>query len=183
MLRLSRIFLPVLSVLSLLAVLVGSLAFVAPARAATGPVCYVKADASGANNGNSWTDAYKDLQTALGDANCTEIWAAAGTYKPTSGTDRTATFQLINGVALYGGFAGTETARSQRNPAVNVTILSGDLNGNDGPNFANYSDNSYHVIIGHYTDASTILDGFTVRGGNANSPGDEFGGGFTGSYA
>ncbi len=43
------------------------------------------------------------------------------------GTDRTISFELKNGVAIYGGFAGTETLRTQRNPATNVTVLSGDI--------------------------------------------------------
>jgi len=94
------------------------------------------------------------LQTALTVAvSGYEIWAAVGTYKPTSDVnDRTATFQLKDGVALYGGFAGTETARSDRNPAARITILSGDLNGNDN-NTIEYdeptrAENSYHVVTG-----------------------------------
>jgi hypothetical protein len=105
-----------------------------------------------------------------------EIWAAAGTYKPTTGTDREATFQLQSGVALYGSFAGTETARSQRNPTSNVTLLSGDLNGED-VGFTNNAENVYHVVTG--ADGA-ILDGFTITGGNANRSGEiitGFGGG------
>jgi hypothetical protein len=67
-------------------------------------------------------------------------------------------------VALYGGFAGTESARSQRDPATNVTILSGDLNGDD-VGFTNNSENVYHVVTG--ADNAT-LDGFTITAGNAN---------------
>ncbi len=87
-----------------------------PAAHAAGPVCYVNASASagGANDASSWSDAYTDLQAALGNVGCTEIWVAAGTYYPTSGTDRTVTFQIKNNVAIYGGFSGTETARDQR---------------------------------------------------------------------
>jgi len=103
------------------------------------------------------------LQAALtGSAFGDEIWAAAGTYKPTAGTDRTATFQLIEGVAVYGGFAGVETARDQRNPATNVTILSGDIGA------AGNSDNSYHVVTG-VTGAT--LDGFTITAGTADAHG------------
>jgi hypothetical protein len=101
--------------------------------------------ASGTGNCSDWSDACT-LQTALTRAiRGDEIWAAAGTYKPTTGTDRSATFQLQSGVALYGGFAGTETARSQRNPTVNITILSGDLNGDD-VGFTNNAENVYHVV-------------------------------------
>src|SRR5262245_48737704 len=88
---------------------------VKPARASS--FIYVNAVATGANNGLSWTDAYIDLQSALSAAvNGDEIWVAAGTYKPTTSTDRTISFTLKNGVALYGGFAGTETLLTQRDP-------------------------------------------------------------------
>jgi hypothetical protein len=109
--------------------------------------------------------AYTDLQPALAASNSgDEIWVAAGTYKPTATTDRTVSFAMKNGVGIYGGFAGNETQRSQRDPSVNVTILSGDI-GTQG--FA--GDNSYHVVT---TDssvtASGVLDGFTVTAGQAD---------------
>ena len=89
-----------------------------------------------------WATAFTDLQPALAAAGSgDEIWVAAGTYLPTSTTDRTISFAMKNGVAVYGGFDGTETMRSERNPAVNVTILSGDI-GTPGVS----SDNSYHVV-------------------------------------
>ena len=141
------------------------------------PICYVKADAAGLNNGSSWTDAYVSLQSALNDAACTEIWAAAGTYKPTDIPDRGAAFQLKNGVALYGGFSGDETARAQRHSdRYAATILSGDLNGDDGDAFANRGENSYHVVIGA---TGATLDGFAIQGGNANgsASNDQSGGG------
>jgi CSLREA domain-containing protein len=120
---------------------------------------------------DTWANAC-DLQYALYIAeSVSEIWVKAGTYTPTSGTDRTATFQLKNGVALYGGFAGTETARNVRNPGTNVTTLSGDLSGNDS-GFTNNGENSYHVVTGSGTDATAILDGFTITGGNANNSSD-----------
>jgi hypothetical protein len=131
---------------------------------------YVDVDAtSGANDGTSWTDAYTDLQAALAEADAGsgpfEIWVAEGTYKP--GATRTATFQLLDGVALYGGFDGTETSRDQRNCVDHETILSGDLNGDDGPDWTDRDDNSNHVVTGTWADATAVLDGFTVRGGNA----------------
>ncbi len=105
---------------------------VTPWRAAG--IRYVRPVASGAGSCNSWADACT-LQTALtGSVNGDEIWAAAGIYTPTTGTDRNATFQLVSGVSVYGGFAGTETVRSQRNPTTNVTILSGDIDNNDSQN-------------------------------------------------
>ncbi|HET7713285.1 MAG TPA: cadherin, partial [Patescibacteria group bacterium] len=130
----------------------------------TPQIHYVKWDATGTNDGSSWEDAYIDLQSALAAASSgDEIWVAAGTYKPTAGTDRTISFVLKNGVAVYGGFAGTETANTQRNYVTNVTVLNADI-GVENDN----SDNSYHVVVGSNTDNSAILDGFTVRGGNAD---------------
>ena len=77
-------------------------------------LCFVKADATSPGTGVSWGEAFPDLQSALANIECMEIWVAAGTYKPTTGTDRTATFPLKNGVSVYGGFAGTETQLGQR---------------------------------------------------------------------
>lgn len=135
-------------------------------HAATGPICYVKTGASG--TGDSWSDAYPDLQSALADSNCSEIWVATGTYYPDEGTgqvnnDRSSTFTLKNGVSIYGGFDGTETARGQRDPGTNTTTLSGDIN-QSGDN----SGNVYHVVTSASANNTAILDGFTISSGNAN---------------
>jgi hypothetical protein len=74
---------------------------------------------------------------------------------------------MKTGVGIYGGFAGTETARDQRDWRSNVTVLSGDLLGNDSGT-ANLTDNSYHVVVGTGATSTGVLDGFTVRGGNSN---------------
>ncbi len=127
---------------------------------------FVKANATGANDGSSWADAYTDLEPAIAAvAPGQVIWVAAGTYKPTSDHglglgDRGKHFRLKNSVSVYGGFAGGETSRSQRNPGTNVTILSGDIG---VP--LDSSDNAYHVVVG--ADYA-ILDGFTVADGNAS---------------
>ena len=153
----------------------------APAWAAQ---CYVNASASGANDGASWASAYTDLQSALTRSSnaCSEIWVARGVYKPTpSTTDRDAAFHILPGMQVYGGFAGGETARSQAQPGVNLTVLSGDIDGNDtqtGGVTLKAADiqgaNSYHVVVMGGTDAnngnaqigaSTVLDGLTITGG------------------
>jgi predicted outer membrane repeat protein len=128
-------------------------------------VLYVKPSGSTSGLCDNWSNAC-ELQYALATTiSGNEIWVAVGKYTPTTGTDRTATFQLKSGVAMYGGFVGTETIRSQRNPAASVTILSGDLNGDD-VGFANNTENSYHVVVAENITGAT-LDGFTVTGGNA----------------
>ena len=130
-------------------------------------IVYVNDDAAG-GDGSSWDKAFTDLQDALAAADAGsgdyEIWVAEGTYKPSVPAGRGATFQLIDGVALYGGFAGIETVRENRNWTGNQTILSGDLFGQDPP-----IDNSYHVVTGSGTDASAVLDGFAVRYGFGDS--------------
>ncbi len=151
-------------------------------------VLYVAADASGANNGSSWADAYADLQSALDHAEksagaITEIWVAQGTYIPSKRTDpddpRSATFMLLDGLSLYGGFAGTESSSQGRDTNANRTTLSGDLDGDDKFDFANNDENSYHVVTGSGTGSSTTIDGFLIRGGHANGTAvdDKFGGG------
>ena len=131
---------------------------------ATAQIYYVQWDAGGTNNGLSWANAYTNLQSALSAASSgDEIWVAAGTYKPTNGTDRTISFTLRNGVSIYGGFAGTETLRTQRNPVTNVTVLSGDIGA-----AGNITDNSYHVVYSEGTATMTVLNGFTITAGNAN---------------
>ena len=164
----------VLRVLVVMTMLFSQLGWVVGHASAAQVYCKVDGDATGANNGTSWANAFSDIQSALGGSSCTEIWVAAGTYKPTTGTERSATFQLKDDVALYGGFAGTETALAQRNPTVNVTTLSGDLDGDDA-GFTNNSENVYHVVTGA-TGAS--LDSFSITSGNANgTPPDNYGGG------
>jgi hypothetical protein len=154
----------------------------------SGNVLHVKADAAGANDGTTWADAYNDLQLALDVAEPgDEIWVAAGTYIPTKSGSRAATFRLRSGVGVYGGFVGTETDRSQREPGANETVLSGDLNGDDVVvakplnliDEPTRSDNSYHVVTGSGTDETAVLDGFVITGGNANGSKDSDGGGMT----
>ena len=124
---------------------------------------YVKSNASGLNNGTGWANAYTSLSSAITAAGqYYEIWVAAGTYKPTAIADRNISFNMKNDVAIYGGFAGTETLLSDRNWASNVTILSGDI-GIPGDN----TDNSYHVVSNSGLNNTAILDGFTIQGGNA----------------
>jgi parallel beta-helix repeat protein len=127
---------------------------------------YVDSIAPGStHDGSSWADAYTDLQKALSAAVSGQtIEVAQGTYYPTAGTDQTATFQLIDGVAIQGGFAGYgQSNPDAQNVAAYPTILSGDI-GTVGVN----SDNSYHVVTGSGTDSSAILDGFAITGGNAD---------------
>lgn len=126
------------------------------------------------------------LQTALGiAASGDELWVEKGVYKP--GTNVTDTFTIKPGVAVYGGFAGTESLRSERSPAANVTVLSGDIDNNDAVD-ANGVDESYTDIVidglppgppptnshnvvtmdgttGTKILSDTVLDGFTITGG------------------
>jgi parallel beta-helix repeat protein len=135
---------------------------------------YVKTNGDDTKDGQSWDNAFKTLQKALQFA-CSgdQVWVAQGTYYPDEGAgytnnDRSVSFNLKEGVKIYGGFSGNETQLSGRNWATNVTIVSGDIDQNDGNNLANTSGNSYHVVRGGGSQA--VFDGFTVQGGNANIP-------------
>jgi len=134
-------------------------------------ILYVHKNASGANNGADWENAFTSLQGALDAASSSavpsyEIWVATGTYYPSTRTDpeeaRTESFALKNSVAIFGGFAPGATW-AERRAAVNQTLLSGDI-GTVGSN----ADNCYHVVTGSGRNSTAILDGFTITGGNAN---------------
>ena len=154
-------------------------------------ILYVDDDAPPGGDGLSWDTPFKCLQdalyTAAGDPSITEIRVAQGTYKPdqdeagnvTPG-DREATFQLMSGLALKGGYAGiTEPDPDERDVELYETVLSGDLAGNDAPDFENYDENSYHVVTVSDTDATVMLDGCTVTSGSATGEAsdDQRGGG------
>lgn len=126
---------------------------------------YVNASATGSNNGLSWNNAYTNLQEALSNAIFgDQIWVAAGTYKATSTTDRTISFSMKNGVNLYGGFSGIETAISQRNINSNPTTLSGDI-GALGDNI----DNTNTILRVINITSGLTVDGFRIISGNASN--------------
>ena len=136
-------------------------------------ITYVNAAASGANNGTSWANAYTNLQTALTNTSSGSIWVVAGTYYPGTSGNNAATFTLKNNVQILGGFNGTEGGPTQRDPATNVTILSGDLD-QSGTLTAN---DAYHVVSSGNAGATATIDGFTITGGNAIGGGDDDHGG------
>lgn len=143
---------------------------------------YVDVAATGNNNGTSWENAYNSLTDALDSASPhATIWVAKGTYTPTTkdSDPRKATFTIRKNLNIYGGFSGNETKLEQRNLKENITILSGDLQGNDANEFtyesADRQDNAYNVITFRGNPSANkngetigIIDGFTITGGNAN---------------
>jgi trimeric autotransporter adhesin len=140
---------------------------VTPARA-DGAVRYVNTWATGANNGTSWHNAYTHLQDALAAAaSGDQVWAAAGNYAPTDTADRGQSFLVPDGVQVYGGFNGTEATLTQRDWATNRTFLNGDIGF-----WGDASDNSYCVVQFFGAGDHTVLDGFTVTGGNAGGMSD-----------
>jgi hypothetical protein len=147
----------------------------APAHAA-GTTYYVQDGASGTTC-DSWANACDSLQAALDLASSgDEIRVAAGTYYPDEGggqtdNDRNATFQLVDGIAIYGGYP---TGGGTRDWEANPTILSGDIDGNDTNTDGNninetwndiQGSNAYNVVTGAN---NATLDGFTITAGNAN---------------
>jgi len=164
-----------LNTLFVVALLVGLLSWslsITSMRAHAASRYYVKE--GGTEDCSDWDHAC-DLQKALSIAEKgEEIWVAAGTYYPTGGTEREATFQLKSGVKILGGFPKEGGTLEQRNWETNPTILSGDIG---EPNAI--EDNSYHVVTGSGVDEKAVLDGFIITGGNANKPEHDRGGGMT----
>jgi len=175
-------------------------------------IIYVDDDASGTNDGSSWTNAFSSLQSALDAAVSSDaIWVATGNYKPsqeadgTTDTPRLYCFMMKPDVEIYGGFAGNEDPATfdldDRDYTSNESTLNGDLGADDDFNVdqGGYQDddtgddtgdeNCYHVIYNRPNFCGTltrtaILDGFAITGGNANGymVSPEYGGGIYNDY-
>jgi predicted outer membrane repeat protein len=160
--------------------------------AATDPnhVVFVDANATGANDGSSWKHAHHFLQDALADANSVsgpvEIRVAQGVYRPDQSSahpggtrDHHASFCLLDGVAIRGGFAGVGTPDpNARDVARYESALSGDLAGDDIPvgdpcdllTEPTRLENSYSLVTAKQgCSRSAVLDGFTIRGAFGNA--------------
>mgnify|MGYP001232339034 FL=1 len=114
----------------------------------TQTIRYVKPNGTG--NGTSWNDASGSIMDMIdASAKGDQVWVAAGEHMR---DDRHGAFYMKDGVAVYGGFNGTESSLAERDHKKNVTILVG--------NIINY--------LNKVTRAA-LLDGFTImRGGMQN---------------
>ena len=152
-----------------------------------GSAIYVDDDApSEVGLGTSWDTAHRRLIDAIAaaeaaDGGVTEIRVAQGIYlpeyddgDPETDPDRTATFRMLNGVTIRGGYAGLDAGEGEsqddRDTSRFPTYLSGDLMQDDGPDFENTTDNSYHVVTALDVDDTAVLEGVIVTGGRADGP-------------
>ncbi len=136
-------------------------------------VAYVDARAPGGGDGTSWATAFNLLQTGLAEAQygetISELRVAQGTYYPDRNGEipggsgnRYASFNLVNGVALRGGFAGLGAADpNAQDPVAYPTVLSGEIGTGSG------SDNTLHVVSGMSCGSDTVLEGFVITGGQS----------------
>jgi len=142
-----------------------------------GDIIYVDKDATaGSQDGSSWGNAFLNLDAALEVATvCDKIYVAEGRYKPadTNDPNQLYSFEMVNAVAVYGGFAGLgEADPDERNWMVYDTILCGDITDNDNYNFPVNDDpnrlnteNSYYVVRSEDKVNCAVLDGFIIRNG------------------
>lgn len=134
--------------LAVLAVIVFLITIAIPVQSA---IFYVRTDGNDANPGTSWALAKQTVQAGLDAASAgDEVWVAAGTYVQR--------ITLKNGVALYGGFTGSETLREERDFTTNKTILDGNQGGSV-------------VTSPQGATIATRIDGFVIRNGKATNGG------------
>lgn len=145
---------------------------------------YVDDDAPLGGDGTCWLSAFRHLQDAIrASSGGDKILVAGGLYLPDRheyGDDPYPSFQLPSGRRLLGGYAGLARpdVPDLQNANLYETVLSGDLNGNDGPSFTNTEENSHHVVrtfVDDDGDTPVVIDGVTIAGGN--SPASQIGGG------
>lgn len=117
---------------------------------------FVKWDSTYNGPGDDWDDAYHTVQAGLNAAaSGGEVWVAGDSDHPYF--ERIA---LLGGVGLYGGFAGTETSRNERDPAANVTVLDGQALGS-----------VVSTLQPTPSGFTAVIDGFTIRNGKAYAGG------------
>jgi predicted outer membrane repeat protein len=139
---------------------------------------HVDDDAPLGGDGSTWDEAMRFLQDALLIADRSVIVkVAGGIYRPDASSahpdgsgDRETSFILADGVRILGGYAGQGADDpDERDPDLYETMLSGDLNGDDGVDFTNYDDNARHIVVADDTVSRTaVLDGVTIRAGHAD---------------
>jgi len=141
--------------------------FEASAVTPIGAIVYVTQTGAGEFDGSSWANALNDIPTAIATAqiHSAKVWVAEGVYY--GDTTAANAFTMVDGVSVYGGFAGDEPANydlAQRDFAAHTTIL-------DGQNARRvvYQPANFNTV--------TVWDGFTVRNGKANSSNSSNGGG------
>ncbi len=152
---------------------------------------YVDNDAQTGGDGSSWDAAFRSLAEALDAVNASLphepgelhfLKVAQGTYCPGFPTQsRSSTFTVLSGTTIFGGYAGIGAANpDELDPDRFVTVLSGDLQGDDLSGFGNRHDNTYHVLTTGSAYGYARVGGFTIRGGHADGDGaDGAGGGVT----
>lgn len=117
----------------------------------------VKPSGNDSNSGADWDHAKATVSAAIQAAQANdEVWIAAGVYRERIANRVVADVSVD--IALYGGFAGTETSRDQRNVANNATILDGDALGSV-------------VTIDHNASRAMRIDGLRIRNGTSGQGG------------
>lgn len=153
------------------------LALAGSAQVQAGDVCRVTPAGAAGGDGSSWAQAMS-LPAALAAAPCLELWLMAGVYTPSDSGDRDAHFRVRGGVSLYGGFAGDESARDQRDPTQQRSVLSGDIDGDDVVDADGVTliaadqrgGNSFRVVVFDTASADeALLDGVIVTAGQGDA--------------
>lgn len=124
-------------------------------------IVYVTPTGAGTHSGDSWANATASIADAqtLAQANNCVVWVSAGIYY--GDTTAQNAFTMVDGVNVYGGFAGDEPADydvSLRDFETNETILDG-----DSARMVLYQPSTF--------SDTTMWDGFTIRNGYATEIG------------
>jgi hypothetical protein len=117
-------------------------------------IVYVSPQGNDANDGLSWATAKRTVQAGINTAAPVmgfgaQVWVKAGLYNER--------INLRSDVHVYGGFAGNEGTRAQRNLLANESVLDGQAGG------------SVVTIPPNTTNAT--IDGFTIRNGKRDDGG------------